>query len=721
VSFFEELKRRNVFRVGVAYAVVAWVIIQVVDVVAPSMALPEWVPGFVILMLAIGAPVALLFAWAYEITPEGLRKTEQVDEIASITRQTGRKIDRLIIGGLTVLVAFLLVDRFLLAPTAAGGRGGGGASDASIAVLPFANLSGDPNEEYFSDGISEELLNVLAQIPDLRVAARTSSFQFKNDNRDITEIARALNVAHVLEGSVRRSGDDVRITAQLISADDGYHLWSDTYTRDGSDIFAVQDEISGHIVRALREELQIDLAPTVARDVTTENRAAHEAYLRGRHLVVQRTRATIEGAVREFERSIELDPEYAPAHAELALAVNFLASNQYGDLTNSEVIERTEPLAARALELDPNLAEAHAAQGFVSWSLNDLEGARRSMERALEINPNYAAAHNWIGNILTDGLGEYAEGLERTWDALERDPLSIPALANTTLALYDLGRAEEASALVEDLGAIAPAFAFLGRAGWAGMNGRLAEAARLRLEGLDAEPGSVRLRNGLAGVLQILGFEDDAGRLDPTGSWIPFRTGAFEVAKERHDLLMAADPDDPFALSGEGILLAARGDAERARAVLDELWDGPAAGRITRNGIIDPFAALALAWARAETGGDAEEILDALRRHQERVADAGLRLVDRSIGALAIAEYMVGDRPAALAALADAGAGWQIPEGTAFLADFDADPEVQALREARGRLVAAERAALLAELCGTDHPGEDVWTPSAEACGAGDD
>jgi TolB-like protein/lipoprotein NlpI len=716
VSFFEELKRRNVFRVGVAYAVVSWILIQVVDVVAPNMALPEWVPGFVILMLVIGAPIALIFAWAYEITPEGLRKTEQVDHSASITPQTGRKIDRLIIGGLTVLVAFLLVDRFLLAP-AAGARGGG-VAEASIAVLPFANLSGDPNEEYFSDGISEELLNVLAQIPELRVAARTSSFQFKNDNRDITEIARALNVAHVLEGSVRRDGSNVRITAQLINADDGYHLWSDTYTRDGSDIFAVQDEISGQIVTALREELRLDLASTVARDVTTENRAAYEAYLRGRHLVVQRTRATIEGAAQEFERAIELDPDYAPAHAELALAVNFLQADQYGDLTISEVIERSDPLASRALELDPDLAEAHAARGFVLWNRSDLMGARRSFERALEINPNYAAAQNWIGNILTDGFGEYAEGLASTQAALERDPLSIPALANTTYGLYDVGRDEQASVLADDLATIAPAFSFLARASWAGMNGRLAEAARLRLDGLEAEPGSVRLRDALAAVIELIGFESDAGRLDPSGSWVPFRMGKFEVARDRHDLLLAADPDDASARAGHGLLLAADGDAAGARAVLDGIWEVEAAGRISRNGIFDPFAALALAWARQETGGDADEILDALRAHQERVAEAGLRLVDRSVASLALAEYVVGDRAAALSALSDAGAGWLIPEGAAFLAEFDADPEVQALRERRARLVAAERAALLAALCGTDHPGSDVWTPSAEACGA---
>jgi hypothetical protein len=197
-DLFEELKRRNVVRVGAAYAVVAWLVLQVVDTIAPLMAMPEWVPGFVLILVGVGFPIALVFAWAYEITPEGLKKTEEVDVDASLTAETGRKIDRMTIAGLVVLVVFLVGDRVLGFTEGDRPASVVSAQDASIAVLPFVNLSSDPEQEYFSDGISEELLNVLAQIPDLRVAARTSSFQFKGDNRDITEIARELNVRHFL-------------------------------------------------------------------------------------------------------------------------------------------------------------------------------------------------------------------------------------------------------------------------------------------------------------------------------------------------------------------------------------------------------------------------------------------------------------------------------------------------------------------------------------------
>ena len=373
--------------------------------VAPAMAMPDWVPGFVILMIVIGFPFAVIFAWAYEITPDGLKKTTEVAPQQSVTRDTGRKIDRIIIGTLALAVGLLLVDRSI------GGRAGpaggsGGVAEASIAVLPFVNLSSDPEQEFFSDGISEELLNLLAQIPELRVAARTSSFQFKGDNQDITRIGQQLKVRHVLEGSVRRNGPEVRITAQLIDAANGFHLWSDTYDREIADVFAVQDEISAAIVSALRDELglEVAVAAPVRANATTQT-AAHEAYLRGRHLVVQRTKATIEGAVAEFERAIEIDPDYALPYAELAMAIGLLEDSQYGDLSPAEVRERQRGPADRALALAPDLPEAHAAVAYADWNAFQFERAIERFERALELNPNYAIVYTWMANVLDDDLG----------------------------------------------------------------------------------------------------------------------------------------------------------------------------------------------------------------------------------------------------------------------------------------------------------------------------
>jgi len=229
----------------------------------------------------------------------------------------------------------------------------GGPPEQSIAVLAFENMSGEPEQEYFSDGISEELLNVLSKIPQLTVISRSSAFSFKGKDITIPEVAKRLNVALVLEGSVRRDGDRLRITAQLIEASSDSHLWSQTYDRELENIFAVQDEISAAIVGALKEHLGLQVE-AAARVIATANTEAHEAYLRGRHLVVQRTRATIEGAVREFEKAIALDPEYALAHAELAMA-NLLLTF-YGSLTESEGIARAAPHAGLAMALDPTLA-----------------------------------------------------------------------------------------------------------------------------------------------------------------------------------------------------------------------------------------------------------------------------------------------------------------------------------------------------------------------------
>jgi len=281
-SVWGELKRRNVVRVAIAYAVVAWLSIEVSATTFPMLKLPEWAATFVTVLLIIGFPVAVIFAWAYEFTPEGLKKEKDVDRSESITHITGRKIDFVIIGVLVVAVGFLLVDKLYL------GEGDTAPDEViaierkSIAVLPFINLSDDPEQEYFSDGLSEELLNLLAQIPELRVTSRTSAFSFKGKDVTIPEVGRTLDVEHVLEGSVRRSGDKIRITAQLIDASSDTHIWSDTWDRNFEDVFVIQDEIAEFVVDALKIELLGDL-PHVFQ-TTTE---AYELYLQAKFLLEQ--------------------------------------------------------------------------------------------------------------------------------------------------------------------------------------------------------------------------------------------------------------------------------------------------------------------------------------------------------------------------------------------------------------------------------------------------
>lgn len=712
-DLFEELKRRNVVRVGAAYAVVAWLLIQIVDTVAPLMVMPEWVPGFILILMGVGFPIALVFAWAYEITPDGLKKTEEVDAEASVTADTGRKIDRMIIGGLAVLVVFLVADRVM---GFAGDESPVGVPTeaASIAVLPFVNLSSDPEQEYFSDGISEELLNVLAQVPDLRVAARTSSFQFKGDNRDITEIAQALNVRHVLEGSVRKDGLAVRITAQLIDANDGFHLWSETFDRDLQNVFAVQDEISAAIVEALRDELGLVATPVV-RDASTTSAEAHEAYLRGRHLVVQRTRGTIEAAIAEFERAVELDPDYALAHAELSLAWHLLARDQYGDLTTPEILGRSEPHAFAAVTLTESLAEAQAARGFIDWRRGEYGNALSAFASALEINPNYSIVQMWTGNILDDALGRYAEAMEATEAAAQLDPLSIPANANLVRDLFEQGRTDEAEGALQTLGLLAPAMPAHTRGEDQSRRGRWAEGLRSQLESLTIDPTSVRTARFMSFDFVRLGLFEEAEAINPELE--PFLLAAFgdharEVAWA--EAWVARDPESPVPASALGDALAGAGDFERARPVLEETWRR--SGRnVTRFGLFTPAHALALAVARQAAGVDVSELQRASEDHAERYLEAGITMpnavLDRGLAA-----WLAGDPEQAITLISTAvDGGAVLLFGRAYLNELYDDPEFAPIRDRYRARQAAERADFLSSVCG-DNPWADVWTPLEGTC-----
>ncbi|HLF31505.1 MAG TPA: hypothetical protein VI566_10825, partial [Xanthomonadales bacterium] len=344
MSLIEELKRRNVFRVGIAYVVIAWLLLQVSDVVLNNIAAPGWVFKAILLVLALGFPLVVFFAWAFELTPEGLKKEKEVDRSQSITHSTGRKLDFVIIGLLVLALGYFAWDKFLAGPTDEAGSAATSpvassptepagdtvaaptatastqpattAPARSIAVLPFADMSPEGDQEYLSDGIAEELLNLLVQIPDLQVAARTSSFSFKGKDMKIAEVARELHVAHILEGSVRKAGDRVRITAQLIKADDGYHLWSETFDRTLDDVFAIQDEISAAVVAALKIKL-LGAAPTSVE----VNPEAYAMYLQGRYFTERRTQKDGENAVAAYEKALEIDPGYAAAWAGLSVVL----------------------------------------------------------------------------------------------------------------------------------------------------------------------------------------------------------------------------------------------------------------------------------------------------------------------------------------------------------------------------------------------------------------
>ena len=348
-GLFEELKRRKVFKAAIAYVVVAWIILQVSDVVLDRIGLPSWTFLLILTLLCIGFPLNMIFAWAYDLTPGGLTRTGPAD--ADTTTDDTVKSEE---------------------PGLAEDRSPPGAS---VAVLPFVNMSGNSENEYFSDGLSEELLNMLAKVSSLKVAARTSSFHFKGRTGDIADIARRLGVASVLEGSVRQSGARVRITTQLINAADGYHLWSETFDRELDDIFAVQDEIADSVVKALKVKLLGEDSTRVSTGGTT-NTQAYQAYLQGVHY---RNRGSDEDAlhssVAAYRRAIQLDSDYAIAYAGLAAALELLATNNFADL--DDVVNQAEEAAKKAIELAPDLAEGYHALFSVALNYRfDNAGAR---------------------------------------------------------------------------------------------------------------------------------------------------------------------------------------------------------------------------------------------------------------------------------------------------------------------------------------------------------
>ena len=360
-NFIEELKRRNVFRVATAYAISGWLVIQVSDTVLPRIGVEETAINFIVTLVLIGFPMAILIAWFFEVTPEGVKKTEEVEEEDSIGVETGRKINRIAIISLSLVITLLITERIFFASTPVFVDEFANIDNASIAVLPFLNMSADESNEYFSDGLSEELLNGLAKIEGMQVAARTSSFSFKGKNEDLRLVAEQLGVKHILEGSVRKDGDQIRITAQLIQANNGFHLWSETYDRELESIFAIQEEISRQVV----QELKVRLLPdenAVLSSRPTEDIEAYNAFLEATQLESSRQPKDLETAIVKYKQAINLDPSFALAHARLAKAYSHLFD--YGDLAYESMIELMNDHINKALIINDQLGQAYLAKAM---------------------------------------------------------------------------------------------------------------------------------------------------------------------------------------------------------------------------------------------------------------------------------------------------------------------------------------------------------------------
>lgn len=734
MSLFTELRNRNVFRVAAAYVLSAWLLIQVVETIFPAFGFGPGAVRIVVIVCAIGLVPVLVFSWIFEITPAGIKRETEMDHSQPVPVAAARTLDRVIIVILTLATGFFAFDKFVLDP----------ARDAeierattdrvrtetlvesygqsSIAVLPFRNMSDDPGNEYFSDGISEELLNLLAKIPRLRVISQSSSFSFKGKNIGIPEIAEQLKVAHVLEGSVRKFGNRLRITAQLIEARSDTHLWSETYDRDIEDLFAIQDEISAAIVGELKGHLKLDeaAAPKVTSTTSPE---AHDAALRGRYLLAQRVPGARGRAVVEFEKALALDPDFAQAHAELALSLMFAGC---ADVSDEECRETIQNHVNTALTLDPAMAEAHAAKAYWSFLNGSLDEARVHYLRALDINPNYATVYVWMA-----GSGLFPNPQE-AFDAIERaallDPLSPLASRAYINALIARNRVDEASRQIENHASIDRQSAIVLRGNVKSLGGNWAESILAALEALDAPADAVNYRWAIIGdlvwQLAATGLTEEALRLESDDhilllSWFGDAEAGLALAREQFQ----ERPDDLFAHYNMTITLAHAGHDAEALPLLEEGWQFPR--RMIASGATGwslgyhaeaLIAILRNAGQKAAADQVLAELNDSLRGHR----DAGNTATkwDASLDYLeGVAAYLAGERDNAFALMSKAAAdGYWVRPPSVFQRpryqerEFVAILEEQAIRQAR------ERQKVLAIVCAENYAHTAVWQPSAETC-----
>jgi len=460
-NFFSELKRRNVYKVAVAYAVVSWLLIQAASILFPTFDAPQWVMKVFVAVIVLGFPIALVFSWAFEITPEGLKRESEIEAGKSITHHTGRKLV-----GITIFVAVIATALFVfqllrphLTSTDSPSAPVNAVSEKSVAVLAFANLSDDKGSEYFSDGISEELLTVLQKIPGLHVAARTSAFSFKGKNATAQEIGQKLGVAHLVEGSVRKAGDVVRIAARLTQADTGEEQWSENYTRNLKDVFAVQTELAQTIVEQLRGQLtggapnpttkaEIQAEVRAAEKGGTKNVEAHESYLQGRFFLNRHSEKETDQARAAFERAVQLDPKFALAWAGLAQThvwdCNY--ATQGGQKGFNDHLAGARDAVERAVALEPDLPDALFPKAMIETNFDyDWKGAAETLRKALALAPQDPALLMEAGN-LASAHGENTQALDLFRQAVALDPVNAQARAFLATNLSAAGRQGEARA-----------------------------------------------------------------------------------------------------------------------------------------------------------------------------------------------------------------------------------------------------------------------------------
>jgi TolB-like protein/Tfp pilus assembly protein PilF len=541
--FWSEVRRRHVPRVAAYYIAGAWVLAQAASLLLDAFDAPHYT-RYVIAALIAGMPVALVLAWIFDVTPQGIRRTLALAEVEPPAGQSAAVAQ---------------------AP-----------DGSSIAVLPFANLSDDPANEYFSDGLSEEVRNQLSRVAGLRVAARTSSFAFKGRHEDVREIGRRLNVATVLDGGVRKHGDTVRIDVQLANAVDGFHLWSRTFERRYADIFRLQNEVAQAVLSAVAERQGGALRALPCPQ--TGNVEAYNWYLLGRHHFHKRTRASLQRACECFETAISIDPDYALAHSGIADAHMLLGARYYGNTPMAEAVARALPHAQRAVELEPMLAEAHASMGMICLNQCELPEAENMLLRAIDLNPGYVLAHLWLGLVLA-GQGRYNEAATRNREALRLDPLAPIVNTNVGFDAQRFGDVDEAATRFRAALEVDPQFAvaYSGLARQAMMRGETAEALALVAKAVERAPGRwfFPARKALM-HLQAGDLASAAVSLEQARSFAPANSFdrelhlAFHMARDdRAELERIARTEESYSPLQRGQALLALGQKAHARELYE--------------------------------------------------------------------------------------------------------------------------------------------------------
>ncbi len=451
-NLFAELKRRNVLRAGVLYAGAVWALSQGISQLGPSVGAPDWVTRWFLIASAIGFPFWIAFAWFFEFTPSGLKRESEIDPSDSIAHHTGRKLNYWIFGVMALAIVLLLTNQFVLhrGVNEVAATPAITAPPNSIAVLPFTNESSDKQQDYFADGIAEDLLNLLTRVQTLRVAARTSSFAFRGKGLGIAEIAAKLHVANVLEGSVRKAGNEVRVSAQLVRTSDGYQIWSQSYDRQLTDIFAIQDGIAADVVKQLKVKL-LGAAPTVRQT----NPKAYVLYLQARQLGRQYTADAFKSSDALYRQALAIDPRYVQAW--VGLARNFSNEAGIGVLSNAQGLRQGREATEKALAIDPDDASAQAQLGFLAMMQNDLPGAARYFARALALDPTDLSVLNNSASLL-QSLGRLPPAIAIDEYVVARDPVSPNTLQNLGINYLYAGRYDEAIAKFHTLLSLSPGF-----------------------------------------------------------------------------------------------------------------------------------------------------------------------------------------------------------------------------------------------------------------------